>query len=80
MCALHKAATRSIFSLLPFLLALAFVTTSAFAQDSMKEIKDSLISMDARLKRVEADQQKALANQEKILAELDRLRVWVHRR
>lgn len=67
-----------------FGLGLLAFSSFSYAQpagiDSSDKITARLTSLEAQLEKVETHQKEILARQEQILAELDRLRVWVHRR
>jgi len=43
-------------------------------------VLERLSVIEARLQKIEAGQQEVLSREEKILAELDRVRIWCHKR
>ncbi len=63
--------------LLAVLLMAAFVSPS-FAAD--ERIQNDLNEIKNRLAALEENQKEIIANQGKILQEIDRVRIWVHKR
>gem|GEM_PF-3227895 len=67
-----------------FLLSGALLLSSqAFAAEEnlgFEQLKTDLEGIKARLATIEEQQKEILAKEDKILTELDRVRIWVHKR
>ena len=70
----------------PFFLSLlagVLLANTAFAapeRSGVESVKSDLGDIKARLASLESGQKEILAKEDQILAELDRIRIWVHRK
>lgn len=65
-----------------FLLGAFLLASQAFAagEESGTSLAGDLSMIKARLETLEGQQKEILAKEDKILEELDRIRIWVHRK
>jgi hypothetical protein len=64
-----------------FLALFSFLASwGLYAQSEEKDLEKQIEALETRLERIESKQDELLAQDKKILAELDRIRVWVHRK
>ncbi len=78
---MRSAKSKRLFS---FLLsgALLFSVQAFAAEEALgsEQLKNDLSDIKTRLATLETQQKEILAKEDKILAELDRVRIWVHKR
>ena len=77
-----RSAKLKIFFLF-FLLGGILLTAPVFAaegESGAESLKNDLADIKTRLSALESGQREIIAKEEKILAELDRIRIWVHRK
>lgn len=77
------SALGRVFSLSFFAAFLLFHPAPSQAQpndDPFEKIVSKISLLEKRLQVIEANQKEILSREEQILAELDRLRIWIHRR
>lgn len=63
-----------------FLLIAPLSRAQAPSDDPFEELLTKVRSIENQVQRIEANHREIIARQDRILAELERLRVWIHRR